>query len=86
MICRTFSELLLYKFNLITPLLDDKILALSKLQTFADYNLKVSFMAKFVLHRVEKFMGKGEISGYSPFPTIFSKAFCLRVGESVPQN
>ena len=42
-------------------------------------------MAKFVLDRAENIAGKGEnagVSAFSPFPTMFSKAFFFRVVKS----
>ena len=55
-----------YKIN-ISPLPDDKILALSKLKAFADNNFSVVQMAQTFLHRIENGVGKGEKAGYQHF-------------------
>ena len=62
-----------------------KTLGFSKLEAFADDRIRVAKMMMFVFGRVEieNFMGKGENAGnhaaFSPFPTMFSKDFFLRV-------
>ena len=61
------------------PLSNDKILDLSKFKAFADDKIIVTQKLKFVLGRVENFVGKGENAGsFSPFPTMVSKAFFPR--------
>ena len=39
-------------------------------------------MAKFAFDRVENIVGKGENAAFSPFTTIFSKGFFLKVVNS----
>ena len=71
------------KFN---SLPNDKCLDRSKLKAFADDKLIVAEKLKFVLGRVENIVGKGENAGlqpFSPFPTVFSKAFFFRVIDKV---
>ena len=66
------------------PLPDDKILALSKLEAFADDNYNMAKAIKFVFHRVENFEGKGENAGYQDFLLFlqcFQKAFFFPQGH-----
>ena len=63
----------------------DNILDLTKLKAFADVKLKVARMMISHFDGVENIVVKGENAGYqhfSPFPTLFSKAFILRVVKS----
>ena len=49
----------------------------SKLKTFADDNLYMARVTKFVFDKVENMTGKGEIAGYQHFllfPRCFQKA------------
>ena len=53
-----------------------------KLRALVDDKINVTIKLKFVLRRVENLEGKGEkccLLVVSPFPTIFSKGFFLRV-------
>ena len=56
-----------------SPKIFDKIFDRSKLKVFVDDKINVTKELKFVLGREEKIVGKA----FSPFPTIFSKAFLL---------
>ena len=59
-------------------LLNDKILDWSKLRAFADNKIKVLKMMIFVFDRVEKNVEnrrKCWLLAFSPFSTMFSKAF-----------
>ena len=60
------------------PLPNDKFSNWSKLKAFADYELKVVKMNKFVPDRVEKCW----FPAFSPFPTMFSKGSLNRVIKS----
>ena len=61
---------------------NDKILDLSKLNTFADDNSNVNQKLKFAWGRVKNIVGKGENAGYQHFfplfPQCFKKASSLR--------
>ena len=60
------------------PLLNNKILEMTKLKAFADDKLNVADTKISLYERAENTVGKGENAGYqhfSPFPTVFSKAF-----------
>ena len=59
----------------------NKILALSELKIFAKDWLDFTQNIKFVFHRQENIVGKGENAGYqfSPFPIMFSKGRFLRL-------
>ena len=62
------------------------MLDLSKLKGFADNISKIIKIMISLFDRVENTVGKGENAGYqpfSPFPTLFSKAFFLRVVKSL---
>ena len=61
---------------------NDKILDWSKLKAFADDKLKVATIMIFVLDSVENIVGKGENAAFSPFLTMFSNGFFLRVVKS----
>ena len=64
-------------FNLIS-LPNNKILDLSKLNTFADDKRNVKEKLKFGMGREENIVGKGENAGYQHFllfPQCFQKAF-----------
>ena len=60
------------------------MLDLSKLKAFADDNSNVNQAMKFALGRVENTVEKEKcwLPAFSPFPTMFSKSFFLRVVES----
>ena len=45
---------------LFNPLPDDQILALSNLKAFADNKVNITPCIKFVFHRIENIVGKGE--------------------------
>ena len=57
------------------PLPDDKILALSKFKAFADDNIIVAHMVKFLFERVENIVGKGKkgLPAFSTFPHFFNR-------------
>ena len=60
---------------------NDKILDESKFKEFADDNIILTQKLNSVLGRVENIMGKGDNAGlpaFSPFATMFSKAFFSR--------
>ena len=55
---------------------NDKILDVSKLKAFADYNLEMNQKLEFAVGRVENIVGKGENAGYQHFllfPQCFQK-------------
>ena len=56
-----------------SPLQDDNILVLFKLEAFADDSFSVAQMLEFTFGRVENIVGKGENAGYQHFllPTMF---------------
>ena len=60
---------------------NDKILDQSKFKAFAEEKMVLTQISDFVLGRVENITGKGgnagrkKKKGFSPFPTMFSKAF-----------
>ena len=58
---------LCFASGFISCLPNDKILDLSKLKAFADDKINVTEKLKFVLGRVENFVGKGENAGYQHF-------------------
>ena len=49
------------------PLPDDKIVALSKVKSFADEKLNAIKNIEFVFHMVEGIVGKGENAGHQHF-------------------
>ena len=57
----------------------DKILVWSKLKAFADENINATQKLKYIFCRIENIAGNGE---NAPLPTMFSKAFFIRVVES----
>ena len=57
------------------PLPNDKILDVTKLKAFADDKLKVGRMMIVLLE-------EWKTPAFSPFPTVFSKAFFFRVVKS----
>ena len=59
-------------------LLNDKILDLFKLETFADNITKYDWKIAFCFDSGENIVGKA----FSPFPTMFSIGFFLRVFET----
>ena len=63
---------------------DNKILDQSKLNAFADNNLKVIQMAEYVLDKIENIVGKEENAGYQHFLLLlqcFQKAISLGLLE-----
>ena len=65
----------------INSLPNDKIFDQSKFKAFAEDKLKVIQMAKFVLDKIEKNVGKEENAGYQHFllsPQCFQKALSSR--------
>ena len=71
---------------MINSLPNDKFLDWSKLKAVADDISNVPEKLKFVLGRVENIVGKEENAGlpaFSPFSTMFSKAFIYRVVKSL---
>ena len=70
---------------LINPLLNNRILIITKLKEFADDKLNVAEMTISVFDRVKKHCGKRRkcwLPAFSPFTTVFSTAFFLRVVKS----
>ena len=64
---------------------NDKTLDWSKMKAFADDKMNLNENLKCVLGRIENIVAKGEKAGYqhfSPFLTMFSKAFSLSVVKS----
>ena len=64
---------------------NEKILDQSKLKAFAEDNLKVIQMAKFLLVKVKKHCGerrKCRLPAFSSFPTMFSKVPFFKVVKS----
>ena len=58
---------------------------MSKFKAIADSKIALIQISNFFLGRVENIMGKGENVGlpaFSPFPTIFSRAFYFKVMKS----
>ena len=71
-------------FKYFNPFQDDKILAWSKMKQFAEDKIDVVKMMISLLDRVEN-TGKRRkcwLPAFSPFPTVFSKAFFLPVVKS----
>ena len=69
----------------VSPLPNNKILEGTRLKAFADGKLNVARMTISLYDRVENTVGKGENAGlpaFSPFPTVFSKAFFFGVVQS----
>ena len=74
----------------LNTLVNKNILDQSKVKDFADDKINVTRKLNFNLGRVEIIVGKRENAGYqhfyqhfSPFPTVLSKAFFLRVIKSL---
>ena len=61
--------------KLLNTLQDNKILAMSKLEALADDKSNVIHNTKFMLHRVESIMGKGENADNQQFLPFFSQCF-----------
>ena len=64
---------------------NDNILDWSKVKAFADHNINVTKILKFVLGNGRKHSGKRRkcwLPAFSPFPTMFSKDFFFRVVKS----
>ena len=68
-------------FRWFNPFPNDKMLDETKSKAFADDKLNIAKMTISPLDRVENSVGKGENAG-SSLPTVFSKAFFLRVVTS----
>ena len=69
----------------VTSLQNDKFIDLSSLKAFADDKINVREKLKFELRSVESIVGKGEkcwSPAFSPFSTMFSKGFYLKVVKS----
>ena len=66
----------------VNSLPNDKMLDLSKLKAFADDKINATQKLKFAQGSVENIVGKCWFPAFSPFPTMFSKAFFLRVVKS----
>ena len=63
----------------------DKFSEWSKLKVFAHDKINVIEKVRFVLGRIENIVEKGENAGlpaFSPFPTMFSRAFFFKVVKS----
>ena len=63
------------------PLPNHKIFEITKLKALADDKSNVAKMTISLFDRVENTVGKGE-NAFSPFPTLFSKAFFFGVVKS----
>ena len=69
----------------INTLPNDKNVDFSKVKAFANNKSNVTQKLKFALGKGRKYCGKRRkcwIPAFSPFPTIFSKGFFLRVVKS----
>ena len=69
----------------VNSLPNNKILDWSKLKAFADDKMNLNEKFKLVLGKVENLVGKGGkcwLHAFSPFPTLFSKAFSFRVAKN----
>ena len=81
-----FSHALMKRgLNAFNPLPNHKILDLSKMKAFADNNKNVSQKWKVALERIVNNCGERRKCWFPailPFPTMFSKAFFLRVIKS----
>ena len=78
-------ELLVNSRTHVYSLPNEKILDWSKLKAFADDKSKVANIMIFVFDSVENIVGKRKkcwLPAFSSFPTMFSKAFFLRVVKS----
>ena len=61
---------------------NDKTLDMTKSKAFADNKLNITKITISSFDSIENTVGKGRNAGYQhflPFPTVFSKAFILRV-------
>ena len=58
----------------INPSPDNKILALSESNAFADDNFSVAQMMQYFFDRVENIVGKGENAGYQHFLGLFKSS------------
>ena len=70
---------------LINSLPNGNVLDWTKVKVFADDKLNDATIINSVFDRIENIVGKGENAGlpaFSPFPTMFSKVFFLRVIKS----
>ena len=66
----------------VNSLPSDKILEVSKFKAFADNIINVTEKLKFALRRVENIGGKRRkcwLPAFSPFPTMFSKGYFVKV-------
>ena len=64
--------------SFVNPLPNNEILHWSELKAFADDSINLTEILKFVLGKVESFVGKGENAGHQHFllfPQCFQKAF-----------
>ena len=66
----------MYRIN---SLPNAKFLDWSKLKAFADDKINGTQKFKFVSARVGNIVGKCWLPAFSPYPTMFSKAFFVRV-------
>ena len=74
-----------FLIHLFNPLRNNNILDLFKFKAFADDEINVTKILKFVLGRVKNIVGKRRkcwLLALSPFPTLFSKGFFPRVVKS----
>ena len=74
------SDPFIFNFN---SLPNNKFLDWSKLKAFADEKFNITQTLKFVLGRVENFVRKCWLPPFSPFPTMFSKGYYLRVVKTM---
>ena len=70
--------------KLFSPFPNDKSLDVSKLKAFADEKIKVAKMTISLFDRVENTWKRRKFWSppFSPFPTVFSKAFFFKVIKS----
>ena len=79
------SIVLIVIYNVLNPLPNDKISDATKLKAFGDDKLDIAKVKISLFDRVEKHCGKERkcwLPTFSPFPTVFSKAFFFRVVKS----
>ena len=78
----------MFCYILLNSLPNNKILDLSNFKAFADDNLRVAKMAKFVFDRVENIVGKGENAGNAKGEKAGNQHFLLfpRFQRSLPSG
>ena len=86
---QSFQKTLFWTFYHTNPtfnsLPNNKTLNMTKSKVFADHKLNITKITISSFGRVENTVGKGRkcwLPAFSPFPTVFSKDFILRVFKS----